>query len=139
MKISVLLACAVALGATLGSPHMTLAQTAANTEDAYRWLEDVQGERALTWVRERNAVSLKALQASPNYAPLRQELLAVLNSRDRIPQVRRFGPWLYNLWQDEQHPRGLWRRTSLAEYRKPAPRWQTVLDLDALGAAEKES
>ena len=139
MKRSVLLGCALALGAILGSPPMTLAQTSTKDQDAYPWLEEVQGERALTWVRERNAVSLKALQASPNYAPLRQELLAVLNSRDRIAQVRRYGPWLYNLWQDEQHPRGLWRRTSLAEYRKPAALWQTVLDLDALGAAEKES
>ena len=139
MKKSVLLACALALGLTLGSPPMTLAQTSTKDQDAYQWLEEVQGARALTWVRERNAVSLQALQASPNYTPLRQELLAVLNSRDRIPQVSRYGPWLYNLWQDELHPRGLWRRTSLAEYRKPAPLWQTVLDLDALGAAEKES
>jgi prolyl oligopeptidase len=116
-----------------------MAQTAANIQDPQQWLEEVQGERALDWVRERNVISLNALQGRPDYAALRSELLDVLNSRDRIPQVRRFGPWLYNLWQDEQHPRGLWRRASLAEYRLPAPAWQTVLDLDALGAAEKEN
>ena len=35
--------------------------------------------------------------------------------------------------------RGLWRRATLAEYRKAQPAWETVLDLDALGAAEKEN
>ena len=141
MKKSVLFTVALALaGCAWLSPETTMTQTISPpTADPYQWLEEVQGERALAWVRERNALSLKTLQTSPNYAPLRQELLAVLNSRDRIPQVRRYGPWLYTLWQDEQHPRGLWRRTSLAEYRKAAPLWQTVLDLDALGAAEKES
>ncbi|MGS0759428.1 hypothetical protein ACVBEH_34250, partial [Roseateles sp. GG27B] len=59
---------------------------------------------------------LGRLAASPDYLPLRGELLEVLNASDRIPQVRRFGPWFYNLWQDEQHPRGLWRRATLAEY-----------------------
>ncbi|HEY9068595.1 MAG TPA: prolyl oligopeptidase family serine peptidase, partial [Burkholderiaceae bacterium] len=53
-----------------------------------------------------------------------------------IPQVTRRGDHLYNLWQDEEHKRGLWRRTTLAEYRKPQPAWETVLDLDALAAAE---
>jgi prolyl oligopeptidase len=139
MKKSILLGVALALGATFLAPQATLAQTTASTADAFQWLEEVQGERALNWVRERNAASLKVLQSNPDYVPLRRELLDVLNSSDRIPQVRRFGPWLYNLWQDAQHPRGLWRRTSLAEYRKPAPQWQTVLDLDALGATEKES
>ena len=33
--------------------------------------------------------------------------------------------------------RGLWRRTSLEEFKKPAPAWETVLDLDALSVEEK--
>ncbi len=139
MKKSTLLAAALALFAALIPPQPSMAQTLTGTIDIFQWLEEVQGERALSWVRERNAISLKALQSKADYAPLRGELLAVLNSRDRIPQVSRFGPWLYNLWQDEQHQRGLWRRASLDEYRKPTPLWQTVLDLDALGAAESEN
>ncbi|MDN3920140.1 prolyl oligopeptidase family serine peptidase [Roseateles violae] len=116
-----------------------MAQTPTAPADPYQWLEEVQGERALAWVRERNAHSGKILQSRADYAPLREQLLGVLNAKDRIPQVRRLGPWLYNLWQDEQHKRGLWRRTSLAEYAKPEPAWETVLDLDALGQAEGES
>ena len=118
------------------------AQDAAQTksaEDPFLWLEEVQGERALAWVRERNAKTLGLLQASKEYPALRRDFVDVLNASDRIPQVQRFGPWLYNLWQDEAHKRGLWRRASLSEYRKPAPQWETVLDLDALGQAEGEN
>jgi prolyl oligopeptidase len=107
--------------------------------DPHLWLEEVLGEQALDWVRAHNQASLATLQAQPDYAAMRAELLAVLNASDRIPFAQRRGPWFYNLWQDERNPRGLWRRTTLAEYAKPAPHWETVLDLDALGAQENES
>ena len=113
--------------------------TPDNNTDPYTWLEDVLGERALNWVRERNAVTLKELQSRPDYAPTRERLLAVLNDKQRIPYVARRGDWLYNFWQDAQHQRGLWRRTTLAEYRKSAPAWEVLLDIDALGKEEKEN
>jgi prolyl oligopeptidase len=118
---------------------LTAQQTTPSTppsEDRYLWLEDVQGERALAWVRERNAQARERLQAWPDFLPLRQRIREVLDSRDRIPAVRRRGEAFYNLWQDATNPRGLWRRTSLAEYRKAQPAWETVLDLDALGKTE---
>jgi prolyl oligopeptidase len=111
----------------------------ADPVDPYLWLEDVLGERALAWVRERNAVTEQVLQARPDYAPTRDAVRELLDSQARIPQVSRRGDHLYNLWQDAAHPRGLWRRTTLADYRQPAPAWETVLDLDALGAAEGEN
>ena len=120
--------------------HTAMAQhSAATSDDPYRWLEDVQGERSLDWVRAHNAASLKTLQASPDYASIREKLIGVLNAKDRIPVVSRRGPWLYNLWQDEDHKRGLWRRTTLTEFAKAEPAWETVLDLDALGKAENQS
>jgi prolyl oligopeptidase len=112
---------------------------ASAAADPFLWLEDVQGERALGWVREQNARSQKLLQARPEYAPTRERLLKILNAKDRIPQITRRGDHVYNLWQDETHKRGLWRRTTLTEYRKPQPAWETVLDLDALAAAEREN
>lgn len=108
-------------------------------DDPYLWLEDVQGERALAWVRERNAESQAVLQARPEYAPTKAALLAVLDSKERIPQITRIGSHVYNLWQDADHPRGLWRRTTLDDYARIQPVWETVLDLDALGVAEKEN
>jgi prolyl oligopeptidase len=118
-------------------PAMKSAQ--ATTTDPYQWLEDVQSERSLAWVRERNAQSEAVLQAEPGFATLRTRLREVLDSREQIPYVSRQGDWLYNLWRDADNPRGLWRRTTLAEYRKAKPVWETVLDIDALGKAEKEN
>jgi prolyl oligopeptidase len=120
------------------SPALTSPATSA-VEDPFLWLEDVQGDKALAWVRERNAASEAALKARPEYAPIRAQVLEVLNAKDRIPGVMRRGNHLYNFWQDEQHRRGLWRRTTLAEYRKPEPAWEVLLDVDALGASEKEN
>jgi prolyl oligopeptidase len=131
---------AIAAFFLLTSPHaMPQTPPATDTTDPFLWLEDVQGERALNWVRERNAVSQKELTARPEFAPIRAQVLEVLNAKDRIPSVSRRGDWLYNLWQDETNKRGLWRRTTLAEYRKPQPAWETVLDLDALAKAESEN
>ncbi|MGQ0700046.1 MAG: prolyl oligopeptidase family serine peptidase [Panacagrimonas sp.] len=107
--------------------------------DPYLWLEEVESDKALTWVRERNAVSQKELEAAPEFAPIYQRLLSIYDSDARIPDVIQQGAWLYNFWRDAQHPRGIWRRTTLVEYRKLNPAWETVLDLDALSAQENEN
>ncbi len=134
---------ATLLATSCSTPPMndvtTPGPTAAPAADPYLWLEEVQGERALAWVRERNHSSEAQLRAYPGFAALRSGILEVLDSREQIPYVARLGPWLYNLWRDAQNPRGLWRRTTLEEYRKAQPQWHTVLDLDALGRAEGRS
>lgn len=108
-------------------------------EDPYLWLEDVTGEEPLAWVRTRNAESLEVLAGGDRFDALRDEFLEVLDSRDRIPYVVRRGELFYNFWQDAEHPRGLWRRTTLDSYRTGKPDWEVLLDVDALGAAEGES
>lgn len=108
-------------------------------DDPHRWLEEVEGEAALAWVREHNARSQAELSARAEYADIQPRLLALLNARERIPYLSRIGAHFYNFWQDAEHPRGLWRRTTLASYRQPEPDWELVLDLDALGAAEGEN
>jgi len=122
---------------TMSQPEV--AATSPERPDPYLWLEDVQGERALAWVRERNARSEKLLQAQPGFEDLRGSIREVLDSREQIPYVARRGDWFYNLWRDAANPRGLWRRTTLAEYRKRAPAWEAVIDVDALGKAEGEN
>ena len=113
---------------------------AGNSEaDPYLWLEDVEGEEPLAWVRQQNAVALDELQDRPGHEALRARLQAILDSDERIPYVRKHGEFYYNFWRDAEHVRGLWRRTTLAQYQSPAPQWETVLDLDALAAAENEN
>ncbi|MBL8520269.1 MAG: S9 family peptidase [Betaproteobacteria bacterium] len=116
-----------------------LAGVAQANDDPYLWLEDVHGEKALSWVREQNARSQALIEGSPGFAPLRDKIHAALSSRDRIPTVQKRGAWLYNFWQDATNVRGIWRRTALAEYRKREPRWETILDLDQLAKEEKEN
>jgi len=109
------------------------------TEDPYLWLEEVTDETALDWVRERNAEAVAELTGGERFAALRDGIREVLDADDRIPYVRRRGRHLYNFWQDAAHPRGLWRRTTLEQYRTDDPDWELVLDVDALAEAEGES
>lgn len=108
----------------------------AGVADPNLWLEQVQSPRALDWVRAEDARSLKILQADPRYQVFYNEALALAEASDRIPMPEFLGGDVANLWQDAAHAQGLWRRTSLPEYRKPAPQWQTLIDLDALSRAE---
>ncbi|MBC7683323.1 MAG: S9 family peptidase, partial [Ferruginibacter sp.] len=107
--------------------------------DPYLWLEDVQGDRALAWARDRNAQSQVLLEAVPGFPDTKPKLLAVLNNKAQVPYVSRRGAYLENFWRDATHKRGLWRRTTLDEYRKAEPKWETLIDLDALALAEKEN
>jgi prolyl oligopeptidase len=108
-------------------------------DDPYAWLEELDSERALAWVRAQNDISTAQLSANPEFDALRQRLLAVYNSEARIPFVSKAGAYFYNFWRDATHVRGVWRRTTLAEYRAPEPKWQTVLDLDRLAEQEQEN
>lgn len=112
---------------------------AATADDPHQWLEDVLGDKSLAWVKAQNAKSEGELQKRPEYAPLHQRFLSLFNNKDRIPYVSRQGSQLYNLWQDERNPRGIWRRTTLESYRTAQPAWETVLDVDALGKQEGKS
>jgi prolyl oligopeptidase len=112
---------------------------AGEGDDPFLWLEEVLGKKALTWVKERNAESMAALTGTKEFKALEQRLLKILDSDQRIPYVSKAGPHYYNFWRDARNKRGLWRRTTLAEYRKTRPKWETVLDLDALAEAEKEN
>jgi prolyl oligopeptidase len=128
-----------AMANTIPAPNPAAIRMAPEPHDPHIGLEDVFGEASLNWVRQRNAQSEAMLQADPRFEALRRELREVLDASDRIPGVSRRGAWLYNFWQDAKHPRGIWRRTTMAEYRKAEPKWELLLDVDALGKAEGQS
>lgn len=104
--------------------------------DPHQWLEAVEDPRALEWVKAQNDKAEAELAATPEFRQLEADLLAIYDSDARIPAVNKQGEWYYNFWRDQQNPRGLWRRTTLEEYRKPNPQWEVLLDLDALNKAE---
>ncbi|MBO9875162.1 MULTISPECIES: prolyl oligopeptidase family serine peptidase [Xanthomonas] len=115
------------------------AKETAMPQDPYAWLEDVTGTKALDWVKAQNAKTEARLAETPAFKAREAGIREVLDSDAKIPAVQKIGPYYYNLWKDRAHERGLWRRTTLDEYRKPEPKWETVLDLDALNKAEGEN
>jgi len=108
-------------------------------EDPYLWLEDVEGEQALAWAEARSAEDTATLEAVPVFNEIHEKLVEIYNSSDRIPSPAIRGSWIYNFWRDEDHVRGIWRRTFLDEYLKKEPSWEIVLDLDKLAEAEDEN
>lgn len=125
---------AAGLAAAAVSGHAQEQNTVAN--DPYAWLEEVEGQKQLDWVRAQNAKAEAEIASTPEFKQLEASILAILDSDAKIPGVQKIGAYYYNFWKDKQHERGLWRRTTLEEYRKPQPQWETVLDLDALNKAE---
>lgn len=132
-----MLSLAIALSPLCLSGFTLLVDTAhADEADPRLWLEEVEGQKALDWVRAGNAQTLEAFAKGPRFTSTRDRLRASLDSDARIPYVEERGDYLYNFWVDGAHPQGLWRRTTWAEYRKAEPQWELILDLDAL--SEKE-
>jgi len=105
-------------------------------EDPYLWLEDVQGEQALAWVRAENARTLGVLEADPRFDRIEARALGIYNATDKIVYADRMGAEMHDFWRDETNVRGVWRRTSVEAYASGAPIWETVLDIDALAEAE---
>ncbi len=125
--------------AALWMAAMGMATSATAEDDPYLWLEDVEGEKALSWVRAQNEASLGALESDPRFEALYNEALTVLTSDARLPLGQIRNGFVYNFWQDETHVRGLWRRAAVDGYRAGAPDWETILDFDALAEAEDEN
>jgi prolyl oligopeptidase len=132
LLIPPLIAMASALPAFAAAP-------VAAPADPNQWLEDVTGVKSLDWVKAENERTTSELAQSDAFKKMQSRFLGILDSDARIPMVEKIGALYYNFWRDKDHPRGLWRRVTLGEYRKAKPDWETVLDLDSLGRAEKEN
>ena len=118
---------------TFAATPLTWAET-----DPYLWLEGVDDEKALDWVRAQNASSAERLKSSPLFEELYAEARTTLNSSSRIPSVYQEEGWLYNFWRDEKNPRGIFRRTTLAEFAKDEPEWEVVFNIDELSKKENQ-
>ncbi len=111
----------------------------ATGDDPYLWLEETNGKDALNWVEQRNKISLARLKSDPSYQSDYNTILSILDAPDRIPAASLHGAWAFNFWQDEEHVRGIWRRTAISSYRTSSPQWETLLDIDKLAAAENKN
>lgn len=126
----------VLLAVSAGQRTAAAQQDSTARTDPFLWLENVEGDSALAWVEARNAATMAELTAHPWFAGLQQDILTILTSEDRIPYPSTRGDVVYNFWTDAEHERGIYRRTSIGSYLSGTPQWETVLDIDALAAAE---
>jgi prolyl oligopeptidase len=128
---------AVVMG--IGAIPARAQQAVSEQPDKYTWLEDIYGERQLAWVKAENAQTAAVLEKDSHFAPLEAEALKVLESPDRLADPEFRNGAVYNTWRDAEHVRGIVRRTSLRNYLTAEPKWETLLDYDALSKADKQS
>ncbi|BAV64990.1 prolyl oligopeptidase family serine peptidase [Sphingobium cloacae] len=127
-RIWTLVSAALLTGAGAPSP--------APADDPYVWLEDWTGPRAMQWVEAENKATVTTLQGDARYAGYYRDALAIASARDRIAMPMLIDGRVFNFWRDADHPQGIWRFTSEADYASADPEWTTVLDLDALSKAD---
>jgi prolyl oligopeptidase len=132
----VLAACALAL---LSTPLCAWAADPADPADPYIWLETLKNDRVDAWIAAENAKTVAVLEQDPRYPAIYDEALAIAEAKDRIQTPSFWNGSVFNFWQDAEHIRGIWRRTTLDDYRTAQPNWSTVLDLDELSRLEKEN
>ncbi|QXD22355.1 prolyl oligopeptidase family serine peptidase [Opitutia bacterium ISCC 51] len=118
---------------------VSLTVTFAAEDDPYLWMEEVESEKALAWAKEISDRTTAEFEAVPEFPAIQEKLLEIYNSKDRIPSPALRGEYIYNFWQDPDHVRGIWRRTSLESFKTEDPDWETVLDIDALAESEGEN
>ena len=123
----------------IGLSNQNCSQREESMEDRYRWLEEVEGEKALEWVRERNKRMLEIAEADSGYTRLVKDIREVYDDDEQIVYPHVHGDVIFNFWQDSRNTRGLLRRSSLDSYLEGSPVWETILDLDALAEEEEEN
>jgi prolyl oligopeptidase len=107
--------------------------------DNYTWLEDIHGDKPMAWVKAENARTAAVIEKDPRFAQLEADALKVLESPERLPDPQLRGGMIYNTWRDAQHLRGIVRRTTLEDYLNAEPKWETVIDYDALSKQDNQS
>ena len=103
------------------------------------YLAQIAGARALAKVKSWNAATLAVLEKQPGFADYRARALALLSTNQKIAEPDRIlGDKVLNFWKDEQHPRGIWRVSPLADFASGHPQWRTLIDIDAMSAADNK-
>ena len=101
-------------------------------EDTYLWLEVIDSKKSLEFVNTQNKITQDKLSSNAEYQAIYDKSLEIYNSTYRIAFPSIIGNHIYNFWQDKEHARGIWRRTTKESYLSNNTIWETLLDIDAL-------
>ena len=130
---------AVMVAATAGLQTAKAQGPTAEQPDKYTWLEDIRGDKSMEWVKAQNARTAAVIEKQKVFPQLSEDALKVLDSPDKLPIPDFRGDLVYNTWRDKDHLRGIVRHTTLESYLTDDPKWETVIDYDALGKQDKQS
>ncbi|WP_413576859.1 prolyl oligopeptidase family serine peptidase [Bdellovibrio sp. HCB290] len=138
-KFKFALTIALLAGCSSSSLQKEQIQMAAQSQDPYLWLEEVEGQKPLEFAKAENEVTLKHFKSNPMFKGIEADYRKIFFAKDRVPAVSLTNGELYNYWQDEKNLRGLWRKTTVESYKSGNPKWEIILDLDKLAKAENEN
>jgi len=117
-----------ALAQSMSDPHLP---------DPHLWLENLQDPKATEWADQQSTRTLDAVKKMPGFDERYRANLQVLTQREFNIQIpTSVNGVIYNYFRTANQPKGVWRRTSLDEYRKPQPDWQTLLRVDTFNRGE---
>jgi len=114
------------------------AKELSKVEDEYLWLQNIDGERAMSWVENANQTTANKLTKDPLYQEIYSDVLAALDSKDKLPELNIIGDYVYQLQRSAEKPRGVYERTKFNLFKAGKPAWQTVLDIDAMSKRDKQ-
>jgi prolyl oligopeptidase len=109
------------------------------SEDPFLWLEEVEGDEAIEWVRAQNRVTLDKYEGTELFSRIENRSLDILDSKEKLAYPQFVGDEVYNFWRDEKYIRGLIRRMPLDSYLKRSEDWEEVINLDQLAEDEDEN
>ena len=101
-------------------------------EDPYLWLEEVDGKKALEFVKKQNKITVDKLTKFKQYDAIYNSSLEIYNDTEKIAYPSVYGEFVYNFWKDKDHVRGIWRRSPKAAYLNGTPKWETLIDIDKM-------
>jgi hypothetical protein len=85
VAMAVLAACASQEATTVTTDTPATASALDPNSEAHLWLEEVEGEQALAWVRAQNERSLAVLENDARFKGYYDAALAISTSKERIP------------------------------------------------------
>lgn len=101
--------------------------------------EAPQGKPALEWVSVQNAKTAQRYANTQTFKTVYDYTLELLSSPDKLVYPKKQDGFIYNMWTDKAHQRGLWRRCLAKDYENGEPKWEKLLSIDELNSTENRS
>ncbi|MGH8783396.1 prolyl oligopeptidase family serine peptidase [Paraburkholderia sp.] len=115
------------------NPHLELTwSSSADAADPYIGLEELGDSAVDSWVRAQTARTMETYGHTASADAQTRRFVEAMTAQNRIVTCWRCDGWGYNIWTDETHLLGVVRRTPWSAWTEGSPRWETVLDIDAL-------